>query len=145
MARDRSSSGTDDDVISIIASGMTVTGDCETDGTLRIEGRVEGSVRAAKGVIVGREGVVDGHVVTQDAVISGRVTGSVTAESRLELQGTACIEGDVRALRMQLQEGGEINGTLTMGERIRTEGSADDHGDDAQGEQPLVAPHVADS
>lgn len=111
---------TPDSVISIIAAGMSVVGDCETDGTIRIEGKVEGTVRAGKAVVVGKEGVVDGHVVTQDAVISGRVTGTVTAESRLEVQATARIDGEVAALRMQLEEGAELNGRLSMGEGVRS-------------------------
>jgi hypothetical protein len=75
---------------------MRVVGDCETDGTLRIEGTVEGTVRAAKAVVIGKDGVVKGDVVTQDAIIGGRVTGAVVAESRLELQATCVVDGEVR-------------------------------------------------
>ena len=66
-----------DNVISIIGPGMRVVGDCETDGTLRIEGVVEGTVRAAKAVVIGKDGMVKGDVLTQDAIIGGRVNGTV--------------------------------------------------------------------
>ena len=105
-----------DNVISIIGPGMTVVGDCETDGTLRIEGTVEGTVRAAKAVVIGKDGVVKGDVLTQDAIIGGRVTGAVVVESRLELQATCLIEGEVRARRIKLDEGGRVNGTVQIGE-----------------------------
>lgn len=118
MARDRGNAGAPpESVISIIGPGMTVVGDCATDGTLRIEGTVEGTVRAGKAVVIGREGVVDGSVITQDAVVGGRVTGTVTAESRLEVQASARIDGEVHARRMQLEEGALVNGTLSMGEQ----------------------------
>ncbi|MBW3534929.1 MAG: polymer-forming cytoskeletal protein [Gemmatimonadetes bacterium] len=71
-----------------------------------------------KAVVVGKDGLVDGDVVTQDAVISGRVVGTLTAESRLELQATCRIEGEVRAKRMQLEEGALLNGTILMGENL---------------------------
>ncbi len=117
MARDRSGNGASpDSVISIIAPGMKVVGDCETDGTIRIEGRVEGTVRAGKAVVVGKDGVVCGDIITQDAVVFGVVTGNLRVESRLELQATCRIEGDVRAGRMQLEEGAILNGTVHMGE-----------------------------
>ena len=64
-------------VISIIGPGMRVAGDCETEGTLRIEGVVEGTVRAGKAVVVGKDGLVQGDINTQDAVIGGRVTGII--------------------------------------------------------------------
>jgi cytoskeletal protein CcmA (bactofilin family) len=109
-----------DNVISIIGPGMRVVGDCETDGTLRIEGTVEGTVKAGKAVVIGKDGVVKGDVATQDAIIGGRVTGAVIAESRLELQATCLVEGEIRARRIKLDEGGRVNGTVHTGE-IRPE------------------------
>tara|TARA_B110000116_G_scaffold113243_1_gene98375 strand:+ start:458 stop:796 length:339 start_codon:yes stop_codon:yes gene_type:complete len=102
---------------------MRVVGDCETDGTIRIEGIVEGSVRAGKAVVVGRDGVVSGDIATQDAVISGTVNGTLVADSRLELQATSRIEGDVRARRLQLEEGAIFNGTVHMGESTGRSGA----------------------
>ncbi len=117
MARDRQPQpASPDSVISIIGQGMQVVGDCTTDGTLRIEGTVEGTVKAGKAVVVGKDGLVDGHVETQDAVIGGRITGSLMAASRLELQATAVVDGEIRARRMQLEEGAILNGSVTMGE-----------------------------
>lgn len=101
-------------VISIIGPGMKLVGDCETDGTIRIEGSVEGSVKAGKAVVVGKDGKVKGDISTQDAVISGSVVGTVSADSRLELQATARIDGEIRARRMQLEEGAILNGTVQM-------------------------------
>lgn len=103
-------------VISIIGPGMKVTGDCRSEGTLRIEGTVEGTVQAGKAVVVGKDGVVDGDISTQDAVIGGRVTGSIVAESRLELQATCVVEGEIEAKRIKLEEGGTVNGTVQIGE-----------------------------
>lgn len=103
-------------VISIIGPGMRVVGDCHTEGTLRIEGTVEGTVRAGKAVVLGKDGVVEGDITTQDAVIGGRVDGSIVAESRLELQATCLIEGQIQARRIKLDEGGRVNGTVQIGD-----------------------------
>lgn len=117
MARPEESGATPrDSVISIIGPGMRVVGDCETDGTLRIEGRVEGTVRAGKAVVVGKDGSVQGDLVTQDAIVGGRVNGTVVAESRLELQATCVVEGEIKARRLKLDEGGQINGKVHVGE-----------------------------
>ena len=117
MARDRNIGGAPpDSVISIIGPGMSVVGDCSTDGTIRIEGRVERSIRAGKAVVIGKDGVVDGDVSTQDAVVSGTVSGTLVAASRLEIQATAQVDGEVRAKRLQLEEGAVLNGTVHMGD-----------------------------
>jgi len=103
-------------VISIIGPGMRVVGDCETDGTLRIEGTVEGTVKAGKAVVVGKDGTVEGDILTQDAIVGGKVKGKIVADSRLELQATCLVEGEVRARRIKLDEGGTINGSVFVGE-----------------------------
>jgi cytoskeletal protein CcmA (bactofilin family) len=117
MARERAGNGSPpESVISIIGPGMKVVGDCQTDGTIRVEGVVSGSIQAGKAVVVGREATVEGDITTQDAVIAGAVHGTLVAASRLELQATSRIEGDVRARRMHLEEGAILNGTVQMGE-----------------------------
>lgn len=103
------------DVVSIIGPGMKIVGDCSSDGTIRVEGKVEGSVNAGKSVVVGKDGVVKGDISTQDAIIAGTVDGSVTAESRVELQASCRVQGDIRSRRVKLDEGGQVDGQLHMG------------------------------
>jgi cytoskeletal protein CcmA (bactofilin family) len=102
--------------ISIIGPGMHITGDLVTEGTVRIEGKIEGSIRAGKAVVLGKEGEVVGEIFTQDAVVGGRVRGRVTAEGRLELQSTCVIEGEIRASaeHLKLDEGARFNGQIQM-------------------------------
>ncbi len=119
MAKDKGNAGpapAHDGVISIIGAGMKVVGNCETEGTLRIEGDLQGTVRAGKAVVVGKDGVVRGDIYTQDAIIGGKVTGTVVAESRLELQATCVIDGEIQARRIKLDEGGKVNGEIRTGE-----------------------------
>lgn len=103
------------DVVSIIGPGMKIVGDCSSDGTIRVEGRVEGSVKAGKSVVVGKDGIVKGDISTQDAIVAGTVDGSVTAESRIELQSSCRVQGDIRSRRVKLEEGGQVDGQLHMG------------------------------
>lgn len=103
-------------VVSIIGPGMRVVGNCETEGTLRIEGIVDGTVRAGKAVVVGKDGRVEGDIFTQDAIVGGNVTGTLVAESRLELQATCMVEGEIRARRIKLDEGGQVRGNVYVGD-----------------------------
>ena len=63
-----------------------------------------------------KDGLVDGNIFTQDAIISGSVLGSVHAQSRLELQPTSQISGEIQARRLQLEEGASVEGQLSVGE-----------------------------
>lgn len=100
--------------LSIIAAGTRIDGDIETDGVIRIEGRVEGSIRAARQVLVGRQGSVQGDITTREAVIGGRVEGSINAADRLEVQSTSVITGDISTRAIAVVEGGKIDGTVRI-------------------------------
>lgn len=103
------------DVVSVIGPGMEIVGDIKCDGTVRVEGRVEGSIKATKSVVVGKGGTVKGDIETQDVVVAGGVTGTVLGASRVELQETCRVEGDIRSRRVKLDEGGRVEGRLHMG------------------------------
>jgi cytoskeletal protein CcmA (bactofilin family) len=103
-------------VISIVGPGMRVSGDLVAEGTIRIEGDVRGTIFAGKAVVIGKEGKVKGEISTQDAVISGTVDGTIVSASRLEIQATAVVDGQIRTRRMQLEEGAMMNAEVEMGE-----------------------------
>ena len=116
---DKGTSGTSREAVpglSIIGSGMRVAGDISADGVVKIEGSVTGTVRAAKQVLVARGGEVEGDVVSREAIIGGEVRGAIYAEERVELQATSVVHGDVHTKKLLIQEGGEMNGVLRMGE-----------------------------
>src|SRR5881409_2116398 len=102
--------------LSIIGGGMRVVGDIEADGVVKIEGTVVGTVRAAKQVLVAKGGEVEGDVVSREAIVGGEVRGGIYAEERVELQATSVVHGDISTRKLFVQEGGEINGVLRMGE-----------------------------
>lgn len=114
--------------LSIIGFGMTVTGDIEGQGVVKIEGRVEGSIRGVRQVLVGRQGEVTGDIETREAVIGGRVAGTITATERVEIQGTSSVNGDIHTKSIVVMDGGRINGNVRMEEvptaRAATNGAA---------------------
>ena len=115
MAKTRIVPPATESVVSLIGVGMRVVGDCDSSHTIRIEGAVEGTVRAEKGVVIGKGGRVTGDIHAADAKIAGTVKGALRIESRLELESTAVVDGEIRAARVKLDEGGTVNGTVAVG------------------------------
>lgn len=105
-------------VISFIGPGLRILGDCESGDTIRIEGVVEGGVRAKKAVVIGKGGRVTGDIETADAKIAGKVQGKLEIGSRLELAASSVIDGEIRAARMLLEEGGIVNGSVRIGGEV---------------------------
>lgn len=105
---------TDQIPFSIIASDMAVIGDLETEGVVRIEGRVKGTVRVGSQILVAQGATIDGDLHTQEAIIAGTVTGGIYASDRVELQGTAAVSGDIHTARIAIIEGAKITGEVKM-------------------------------
>jgi cytoskeletal protein CcmA (bactofilin family) len=105
---------TDQIPFSIIASDMTVIGDLETEGVVRIEGRVKGTVRVGAQVLVAAGATIEGDLHTQEAVIAGQVTGGIHATDRVELQGSAVVSGDILTPRIAIVEGAKVTGEVKM-------------------------------
>jgi cytoskeletal protein CcmA (bactofilin family) len=104
--------------MSVIAHGMRILGDIESTGVIKVEGVIEGSVRGARQLFLGRSGVVHGDVHVGDAIVGGKIVGSVVALDRVELQSTASIEGDIHTKSIVVYEGGSLNGAVRMGEVV---------------------------
>ena len=100
--------------ISIIAAGMKITGDIDTDGVVKVEGRVEGAIRAGRQVLIGRQGEVKGDISTREAVVGGKVHGTINAAERVEVQGTSTVIGDINTKAIAVIEGGRINGSIRI-------------------------------
>ncbi len=118
--------------LSIIAAGTKIDGDIDTDGVIRIEGRVEGTVRAGRQVLIGRQGEVRGDISTREAVVGGSVNGAINASERLEVQSTSTIVGNITTKAIAVVEGGKINGTVHIAD-------ARDSSLDKPGPSPSVA------
>lgn len=108
--------GTSAAALSIIAAGMHITGDVETNGTLKIDGRIDGSVVGARQVMLGRNGAIHGNVHAGEVVIGGLVDGAIGADDRLELQSSAVVNGDIDTKSIVVMEGARINGAVRMQE-----------------------------
>ncbi len=101
--------------LSIVASGLRVEGELDTNGVIKVEGTIVGRVRAERQVLVAKGGLVDGDILTREAIIGGEVKGAIFADERVEVQANSSINGDITTQRIVVQEGGEINGTVQMG------------------------------
>ena len=113
-----------DGALSIVAAGMTVTGDIDSNGVVKVEGTIEGTIRCARQVLVGRQGRVKGNIQTREAVIGGHVDGTITGAERVELQNSAVVTGDIHTKSIVVVEGAQVNGNVRMDERAGTAASA---------------------
>jgi cytoskeletal protein CcmA (bactofilin family) len=99
---------------SVVDDHLTVRGELDTEGTVRVDGHVEGRLHRVGVLIVGPAGSVTGDIEAREVVVAGGILGSVRASKRIEVQATAKVQGDVSAGAMQLHEGGVVQGHIVV-------------------------------
>ena len=113
----RADTNSGDAGLSVIAAGMKIVGDVETTGVLKVEGTIEGSIRSARQLLLGRQGQILGDVRATEAILGGTVRGTVFTEERVEIQGTSTVQGDIHTKSIVVLEGATINGSVRMGQQ----------------------------
>ncbi len=99
---------------SIIAKSLKVTGDLDSEKNIRVDGMIEGNVHCRAKVIIGKSGVINGTIVTQDAEISGTINGKITTFGCLEIKNGANIQGEILTNNVVSEQGANINGSVNM-------------------------------
>lgn len=84
-------------------------------GTVRIDGRLEGEVIGDELLIVGEGGVLRAKVQVGSLISNGRIEGSIRAKKRVELLASSTVVGEINTPCLVVMEGATLNGTCDMG------------------------------
>lgn len=105
--------------INIIGAGTVIEGEIKSNGDVRIDGTIKGSVTSKAKVVIGSTGQVEGDVLCQNADISGSVKGKTTVSEMLFLKGQAKINGDIQTGKLVVEVGASFTGNCSMGPEIK--------------------------
>jgi cytoskeletal protein CcmA (bactofilin family) len=98
-----------------IGQSIVFKGELTGDEDLEIDGRVEGTVQLKNHQLtIGPNGNLKAEVAAKSIIVIGRVTGDLVAAERIEIQATGVVDGDVRAPKLNVQEGAVLNGGIDM-------------------------------
>ncbi|MFO7824640.1 MAG: polymer-forming cytoskeletal protein [Cyclobacterium sp.] len=99
----------------LVAVGTVIVGNIGSQGNIRVEGTVEGSLDSQQKIIIGESAKVNGDVKAADVEISGQVNGNIHCEESLFLKKSALIFGDIFTKKLIIENGAEFNGKCNMG------------------------------
>lgn len=114
----------------IVGSGTHFNGVLRVNGSLRVDGEIEGQVQVTEGLTVGPTGVLKAEISSNSAVVAGRIKGRVWAKKKVVLQRGSRLEGDVHATTFKIEDGAFFQGNCAMGEDDRSQPVARDRGKD---------------
>ena len=94
----------------LIGSDVSIKGEMSFDGSMRIEGKVEGKIASKGKISFGQGAQVTADVQVGEAKIEGTFKGNLTAASRIEMAASAHVMGDVRSTKLVIAEGATFVG-----------------------------------
>ena len=107
------------ETVNTIGSGTIITGDIQSKGDVRVDGTLKGSINTTGKVALGKEGVIEGDVVCNNADISGTLKAKITVSQLLLLKSTAKLNGDISTNKLSIEPGASFTGSCSMGAVIK--------------------------
>lgn len=104
-----------DNVLNTISRGTVLVGKITTQGDIRVEGKVIGTITCDSKLVIGEHGSVEGNVDARNAYIAGEVKGTVVVRELLQLQERGKIKGDIYTQKLSVQVGAMFSGNCKMG------------------------------
>jgi cytoskeletal protein CcmA (bactofilin family) len=105
----------------IITSCMEVTGNLHGSDTVHIDGKVVGDIIVSNTLVIGKSGMVQGEVKAKNAIINGKLEGSIICET-LEVMQTGEVSKQIQADAMILD--GTVTGHVIGLKSIEIESNA---------------------
>ena len=113
---DKSVQGTSNsDNFTFLGKGVDFKGVLNFDGTVRIDGRVEGEVHTTGTLIIGEQAVIKGILSAGTLMTSGKVNGTVTATEKVQILKPGVLIGDIRTPGISIEDGAHFHGMCDMG------------------------------
>lgn len=108
-----------EDVSAFVGKGVEFKGTISYNGTVRIDGSLDGEIHTEGVLLVGEEAVITAKVTAGTIVCKGKITGDVVAKEKIKLRAPAIVNGGIKTPMLSIEEGVLFNGTLEMSQGIR--------------------------
>jgi cytoskeletal protein CcmA (bactofilin family) len=106
-----------DNLNAFLGEGTSFKGTLTFEGTVRIDGRLEGEIFTKDTLVVGEGAQVSASIHAGTVVISGTVRGNISAERKIEIHASGRLYGNISTPSLVIEEGVVFEGSCTMGQR----------------------------
>lgn len=94
----------------IIGENTEIEGQIKTEGSLRIDGKLNGKLKAQEDVIVGENGVLEANIEARNVTVAGSVKGNIVTEGKLVIVSTGKLIGDIKIANLIVEDGAVFKG-----------------------------------
>jgi cytoskeletal protein CcmA (bactofilin family) len=93
----------------VIAQGTSIIGGISTDGTLHVDGKIEGVILEANIVSIGKAGEIVGDIKANNLIVSGLFDGKINC-NEVEILSSGRVIGEIQYNELTIETGGKFEG-----------------------------------
>jgi len=102
-------------ISTFLGADSRIEGTIEFQGTIRLDGRVQGKIFSNSGtLIIGEKAVVQADIRVSSIIVMGVVSGTIDAKNRVEVYPPGRVNGDIEAGVISIEPGGVFTGNCSM-------------------------------
>ena len=94
----------------ILANDVEISGTLKFDNELIFDGKLDGEIISEWVLTLGKNAQIKGEVKTKAVTVHGTVNGNITVSERCELKASSQLTGDLKAVRIIIEEGATFIG-----------------------------------
>ncbi len=102
------------EVVAFLDKGIEFKGVLTFEGTIRVDGKVEGEIISKGTLILGDDAFVKGSINVGSLVSHGKIQGDVVAKSKISLLAGSTLNGNIKTPVLIVEEGAIFEGQSAM-------------------------------
>ena len=107
------------DSINSISNGSIFEGNLTSNGDVRVDGKLKGSVKTEGRLVLGEKGIIEGDIYCENAIVAGEIKGTINTSELLTLRSTAKLNGEIITIKLAIEPGAVFSGKCSMGPVIK--------------------------
>ena len=109
-----SSSQVKGDVVAFIGPGVEFKGVISYQGSVQIDGKLDGEIHTEGTLLVGEQAVITAKVNAGSVISRGEIKGDIVAKEKVQLLSSAVMEGSLNTPQLSMENGVVLNGSVEM-------------------------------
>jgi cytoskeletal protein CcmA (bactofilin family) len=98
-----------------IGKSVVIRGEVKGSEDLFVDGRIEGTISLSESrLTIGPNAILAADLTARDVLVLGQVQGNIVASGRVELRAGCQVTGDVRALRLAIEDNAVFRGKVDL-------------------------------
>jgi cytoskeletal protein CcmA (bactofilin family) len=98
----------------LLGKGSEFEGKLTFEGTVRIDGKFSGDIFSKGKLVIGEGALVKAEIDVDTLILSGELSGNVTAVSKVELHAPGKLKGNIKCPVLSVNEGVIFEGSCQM-------------------------------